>query len=131
MSQRFLDIDGVHPTGGTYSHVARAGDTLYIAGQVAKDRDNQIVGAGDIEAQCRQVFANLRTVLAECGATFSDVVKFTTILSDRSYVEPYRTVRNDTLTKPMPPNTLIIAGLVDPAFLVEVDAVAVLPARDG
>lgn len=49
MPREILDIQGVHPTGGSYSHAARAGGTVYIAGQVAKDRDNQIIGKGDID----------------------------------------------------------------------------------
>src|SRR5262245_22586498 len=60
-----------------YSHVveARGGRTLYIAGQISLDKDANLVGRGDFRAQVKQVFENLKSRLAEGGATFKDVVK--------------------------------------------------------
>jgi enamine deaminase RidA (YjgF/YER057c/UK114 family) len=126
MSREILDIRGVHPSGTGYSHAARAGRTVYIAGQVSRDIEGRVVGKGDIEAQCRQVFANLRQVLAEAGGTFDDVVQFGTIVTDPAYVAPFRAIRAEFLPQPAPPNTLWIAGLVDPDLLVEVTAIAVI-----
>ena len=130
MSREILDVSSVHPTGGTYSHVVRSGDTLYLSGQVAKAPDGSVIGAGDAEAQCRQVFANLRAILAESGSSLDEVIKFTTYLTDAAYVEAYRSVRNDLLAKPMPANTLVIvAGLASPDLLVEIEAIAAVSAR--
>ena len=120
------DIPGVHPTGGGYAHAARAGDTVYIAGQVARAEDGSIVGRGDVEAQIRQVFRYLDQVLAAAGGSFADVVQFGTIVTDRAYVEPFRRLRLELLPAPLPPNTLWVAGLVDPDLLVEVTAIAVI-----
>lgn len=126
MSKQILDITSVHPTGGTYSHVVRAGDTLYVSGQVAKDRDNQFVGVGDVEAQCRQVFANLATVLEEAGSSLEHIVKLTIYLSDSAFIDTFRAVRNETLARPMPASTLVIvSGLAAPELLVEIEAIAV------
>lgn len=126
MSHQILDIESVHPTRG-YSHVARAGNTLFIAGQIAKDVDDNLVGPADIQAQAHQVYANLRSVLEEAGARFDDIVKMTTYLTHANYVEPWRSVRNEYFRDPMPPNTLvIIESLVSPEFLIEVEAIAVV-----
>ncbi len=55
---------------------------LFIAGQVALAPDGSLVGEGDFDAQCRQVFENLKTVLAQAGATFEHVVKVTVYMTD-------------------------------------------------
>lgn len=58
-----------------YAHVVKAGTTVYVAGQVARNKDGQIVGEGDFATQAEQVFENLKTCLAAAGASFNDVVK--------------------------------------------------------
>ena len=132
MSREILDATSVHPTGGTYSHVVRSGDTLYLSGQVAKAPDGAIVGIDDPVAQCRQVFANLGALLEESGSSLDDVIKFTTYLTDAAYIEAYRSVRNDLLAKPMPANTLVIvAGLASSELLVEIEAIAAVRAGSG
>lgn len=126
MAHDILDIKTVHPTKG-YSHAARAGKLLFIAGQVAKDRDDKLVGLGDVGAQARQIYRNLAAVLGEAGGGLSNIVKMTTYLTHPGYVEAYRTARNEFFTDPMPPNTLVICeSLAAPEFLMEVDAIAVL-----
>lgn len=126
MAHEILQIRSVHPTQG-YSHCARAGDTLYVAGQVALDAQGHLVGRGDFEAQAHQVFRNLQAVLEEAGASLGHIVKTTTLLTHPGNVEAYRTVRNSHLAEPMPPNTLlIIDSLANKDFLIEIEAVAAL-----
>ncbi len=69
---------------GQYSQITRvkAAETLYIAGQVAADANGTIIGDGDFDAQCTQIFANIEAALAACGAGWKDVVQFTTYLVD-------------------------------------------------
>jgi reactive intermediate/imine deaminase len=111
-----------------YSHVAKAGDTVYIAGQIALDADGNLVGKGDAEAQTHQVYANLQAILEELGGSLEDIVKLTTYLTDRSHLETFRRVRNRFFEDPFPPNTLLfISGLAQPDYLVEIEAVAFLP----
>lgn len=120
---------------GAYSHSVRVspGKLLYVAGQVAVDRDGNAVGAGDVKAQTRQVFQNLAGVLIGSGASFSNVVEFTTYLVGRESVQPFVEARTDIFptifpNRDYPPNTLlIISGLVREEFLVEIKAVAALP----
>jgi enamine deaminase RidA (YjgF/YER057c/UK114 family) len=117
----------VSPTG--YTHVVVAADrrTVYIAGQVAFDSTGKVVGDADFSAQAEQVFSNLRRALASVGATFSDVVKMTTLITDVKNVPALRDIRTRYLDPSQPPaNTLIVAQLVRPELLLEIEAVAVL-----
>lgn len=120
---------------GAYSHsvMVTPGRLLFIAGQVAVDRDGNPVGVGDVQAQTRQVFDNLSNILSGAGASFSNVVEFTTYLVGRESVQPFVEARTEIFPtiypdKDYPPNTLlIISGLVREEFLVEIKAVAALP----
>jgi reactive intermediate/imine deaminase len=126
MAHDILKLKSVHPTKG-YSHAARAGNTLYIAGQVSQDVDGKLVGEGDLEAQVRQVFENLKNIVEEAGGTLQNIVKKTTFLTHYSYIETYRKVRSEYFSEPCPPNTLlIIESLALPDYMIEVEAIAVL-----
>jgi len=126
MAHEILKLKSVHPTKG-YSHAAKAGNTLYIAGQVAQDVDGNLVGKGDFETQVRQVYENLTSIMKEAGGTLQNIVKKTTFLTHYSHIETYRRVRNEYFPEPCPPNTLlIIDSLALPEYMIEVEAVAVL-----
>jgi len=126
MAHEILKLKSVHPTKG-YSHVAKAGNTLYIAGQVAQDVDGNLVGKGDFETQVRQVCENLKSIMEEAGGTLQNIVKKTTFLTHYSTIETYRRIRNEYFPEPCPPNTLlIIDSLALPEYMIEVEAVAVL-----
>lgn len=128
MTHEILQLRSVHETKDRgYSHVAKAGNTLYIAGQVARDLQGRLVGKGDFDAQARQVYTNLKNVLQEAGGGLKNIVKTTTILTHYSHVENYRKIRNEFFGEIMPPNTLmIIESLASPDFMIEVEAIAVL-----
>ena len=128
MAHEILQLNTVHETKDRgYSHAAMAGKTLYIAGQVARDVRGNLVGRGDIEAQVRQVYTNLRNILKEAGGDFRNLVKTTTILTHYGYVETYRKVRQEVFGDITPPNTLmIIESLASPEFMIEVEGIAVL-----
>ncbi len=126
MAHEILTLKSVHPTVG-YSHASKAGNTLYIAGQVAQDVDGNLVGRGDFEAQVRQVYENLKNIVQEAGGTLQNIVKMSTFLTHYNYIETYRSVRNQYFPEPCPPNTLlIIESLALPDYMIEVEAVAVL-----
>lgn len=129
MTREIIHPSSVHSTAGVgYSHVARAGDTVYIAGQIALDPSGNLVGKGDIEAQTHQVYANLQAILEELGGSLEDIVKLTTYLTDRGHLDAFRRVRNRFFTDAFPPNTLLfVSGLAHPDYLVEIEAVAYLP----
>ncbi len=126
MVHQILKLKSVHPTVG-YSHAAKAGNMLYIAGQVAQDVDGNVVGKGDFKAQVRQVYKNLKNIMEEAGGSLQNIVKMTTFLTHYNYIETYRSVRNEYFSEPFPPNTLlIIESLALPDYMIEVEAVAVL-----
>jgi 2-iminobutanoate/2-iminopropanoate deaminase len=128
MAHEILQLKSVHETKDRgYSHVAKAGKTLYIAGQVARDIEGNLVGKGDFEAQTRQVYTNLKNILKEAGGDLKNIVKMTTILTHYGYLESRRKVHNEFFGEIMPPNTLmIIQSLASPDYMIEVEAIAVL-----
>ena len=123
-----------HPLGA-YSQAMEIepGRLLYIAGQVGLDANGNLPGTGDAAAQTRQAFENLGLVLTGCGASFSNVVEFTTYLVGRESIQPFIDVRSRLFPGlfpdgQYPPNTLLlVAGLVREELLVEIKAVAALP----
>ncbi len=133
--RRVVNTDRAPQPLGAYSQAIRvkAGELLYIAGQVGVDRDGNLPGDGGLAAQTRQVYENLGGILESVGASFSDVVEFTTYVVGRESVQPFMTARADIFPSlypdgDYPPNTLlVIEGLVREEFLVEIKAVAALP----
>jgi reactive intermediate/imine deaminase len=120
--------DGMPPVNG-YSHAVRfSGELVAVSGQVPMDGAGQVVGAGDIEAQVRQVFVNLATALAAAGSGLDRVVKLTVYLTDLKDLPVFRTVRDEFIgAYPAPASSLVqVSGLVHPAFQVEIDALAVV-----
>jgi 2-iminobutanoate/2-iminopropanoate deaminase len=109
------------------------GRMILISGQVAFDKDGNVVGKGDVRAQTAQVFENLKLALDGVGATFNDVVKLDSYLVEMpSNLPAYREVRAQYLAKNeyQPASTTIgVSALVHPDLLLEVEAVAVLPEK--
>lgn len=128
MAREIIQPKSVHSTAGVgYSHVARAGNTVYIAGQIALDANGNLVGKGDAEAQTHQAYANLQAILNELGGSLDDIVKMTSYLTDPSQLEAFRRARSRFLSDPSPPNTLLfVSALAHPDYLVEIEAIAVL-----
>jgi enamine deaminase RidA (YjgF/YER057c/UK114 family) len=111
-----------------YSQVARAGQTLYISGQIGLDRHGELVGEGDARAQARQAWQNLIDILAHYDATPRQLVKTTTYITHWAYRPLVGEARDEVFPEPpYPPSTLVVVqGLAEPRFLVEIEAIAVL-----
>jgi 2-iminobutanoate/2-iminopropanoate deaminase len=100
---------------------------VFISGQGSLSSEGQVVGDGDFEAQARQTFDNLRTVLEQAGATFADVVKIGVYLTDISRLADFERIKADYITGPQPASTAIgVASLAIPSMMIEVEAIAVL-----
>ena len=109
------------------SQAVQVGDTVYVSGQGPLDPQGNLVGEGDMAAQSRQVFANIRAVLAEAGATMDDVVKITSFITDTGRYAEYSAARAQAFPNHVPASsTVTVADLVLPGMLVEVEAIAVL-----
>ena len=127
-----INPDGLGKPLGPYSHVTRvkASEFLFIAGQTGVGPDG--VTPTDFDAQCVQVFANLGAALASQGASFANVVEFTTYLVHSQDIPKFMQYRTREFPRlfgggAYPPNTLLIIDrLVREEFLVEVSAVAAL-----
>ena len=120
---------GMSQPSAPYSLALRvqAKEMLYIAGQVPTDGDGNLVGAGDIEAQTRQVFGNIQALLEAAGASFRNVVFLNMYVTDMRFRETVTKVRNEVLEPPFPAATMVqIGSLASEDWLVEVDAVAAL-----
>jgi len=129
VTANFINPEAMHrPTG--YIHVVEvtAGRPVYIAGQVALDPSGAIVGPGDIRAQARQVFDNLRAALQAVGAGFEQVVKLTYYLMDATQLPVVREVRDQYVSTQQPPasTAVEVRRLVQEDLLIEVEAVAVI-----
>ncbi|GHO48040.1 RidA family protein [Ktedonospora formicarum] len=105
--------------------------TIYIGGQDAVDADGNIVGKGDLAAQTRQVLKNLRLVLDAAGARPEHIIKWNIYLvQGQSFQAGYEAFQEFWGRQPNPPiiTGMFVAGLAHPDFLVEIDAIAVVPA---
>lgn len=127
MSHAPIEPEGIYRPA-TYAHAMRAGDTLYVAGQVARDAAGTLVGPNDAAAQAQQVYANLAAVLAAAGARPEHVAKVTTYLVDPADGATATAARLAFFGDHRPPHTgLVVAALGGPEVRLEVEVVAVLP----
>ncbi len=125
-----MPLERIQPAGlhrpANFAQVIRAGNTVYISGQTATDERGEVVGH-DITTQATRVFDNLKACLASVGATFADVAKITVLITDARYREAVTEVRRGYVGDTLPTSTLmVVAGLADPRYLVEIEAIAVV-----
>jgi 2-iminobutanoate/2-iminopropanoate deaminase len=122
----------IRMSGGqpSYSHVVTVSGTgklVYTAGQLARDIDGNCVGKGDMRAQMEQVFVNLDRCLKAAGATWADVVKTNTFVTDFDEFQKCGDVRMRYLGVATPTSTTVgVTRLASPDFMVEIEAVAVV-----
>ena len=110
-----------------YTDAVRADNLLFLSGCVPVDGDGRLV-PGDVVAQARQVFANLRAVLEAAGAGFGDIVKVTVFLTDVDDRQAVNTVREEVFGDARPASTLVeVSALAVPGALLEIEAVAAIP----
>ena len=124
---------GLAKPPATYTQIAHAKtqEVVFIAGQVPTDASGALVGKGNFEAQCTQVFANIHTALRAVGADWQNVVQFTSFLVRAEDAAPFRTYRSREFPKMFPggapPNTLLIINrLADPDYFLEIQTIAAL-----
>ncbi len=131
---KIYNVDALGKPLGQYSHVTRvkASETLYIAGMLAADKDGNVVGKDDFDAQCTQVFRNIEAALKSADAGWANVAEFTTYLVHSQDIPKFMAFRLREFPKMFPngvypPNTLLmIDRLVGEPYLVEVQTVAAL-----
>jgi 2-iminobutanoate/2-iminopropanoate deaminase len=128
-------VDSFNPPGvwapfGAFAMAAiqGSGQVVHLKGQVALDRDGQIVGEGDMRAQTRKVLENIRTVLGSVGGGMGDIISLTHYVIDIKRFMETGDVRREFFSEPYPVTTTVqVAALYNPELLVEITAVAEIP----
>ncbi|WP_029548974.1 RidA family protein [Rhizorhabdus wittichii] len=119
---------GVHAPAGQYSHVATVAagsELIYFAGQVGARADGELEHG--FEAQVRRTFENLFALLEAKGLSPANLVRLNYYLTAVDQAGELRRIRRDYLPGPAPATTALVVQLLDPAWLFEMDAVAVRP----
>ena len=115
---------------GIFSNAAMAGPgrLYFISGQVAVDVNGNVVGRGDIRVQTRQVLENITAALAAVGGTMDDVACVNVFVVNLEHLAAIHEVRAEYWQRDYPASTLVqVAGLVHPDYLIEINAVAIIP----
>lgn len=129
-----LSPDGLHKNHA-YSQVAVVEGnirTIYIGGQNAVDKDGKLVGKGDIEAQAKQVLHNLQTAVQAGGGSFEHIIKWNVYIVQGQSTEKALSVFQGAMSKMKAPpliTGIFVASLANPDFLLEMDAIAIVPLR--
>jgi len=127
-------IQRISPPGapaprGPYSPAVRAGDCIYVSGQVPVDPISGQVVSGDVQKETRQVLTNIKNILEGCGASLSDVVRCGVYLTDANDFKPMNDVYAEFFGDAKPARTtIIVAALPLKDAKVEIDAIAYKPA---
>jgi enamine deaminase RidA (YjgF/YER057c/UK114 family) len=126
-----IQIERMNPPGTTqptaYTQLVRAGKILYFAGQTAVNEKGELIGKGDMRAQVRQVYENLKSLLASQGATFDHLVKITIYTLSIDEFRKAGDIREEYTGGRAPASTLLqIDRLASPDYLVEIEGIAVL-----
>jgi len=126
-------IERIFPPGapqprGPYSPAVRAGDTIYVAGQIPIDPVSGQVVLGDVGSETRQVLTNIRNILSGCGATLADVVRCGVYLTNADDFKAMNEVYAEFFGEAKPARTtIIVAALPLKDAKVEIDAIAYKP----
>lgn len=128
MNRQEYRVEGLAEPISHFTDAVRAGDLLFVSGVVAVDGDGNLVGGDDAVAQARQVFENLRTVLAAAGCGFQDVAKITIFLTDVDDRARLNPLRQEAFGSARPASTLVeVPRLAVPGARVEIEAIALIP----
>ena len=121
-----VQVDATSDTGGLYSQAVKSNGLLFISGQVALDKNGNLVGR-DIATQTDQVMRNIKATLEAVSCTFDDVIKIAIFLVNLDDRPKFHEVRKRYFTGEQPASTLLVVkSLANKDYLVEVEAVAEL-----
>jgi 2-iminobutanoate/2-iminopropanoate deaminase len=120
-------VEGLAEPLSHYTDAVRYGDLLFVSGVAPLDEKSRLVGNGDVVAQARQVFVNLKKVLGAAGTSFDKVLKVTVYLTDVADRTKINPVRQEFFGSARPASTLIgVNELAIPGMKVEIEAVVAL-----
>jgi reactive intermediate/imine deaminase len=126
MSKQIISTPDAPAAIGVYSQAVRVGNTIWVSGQIPLDPKTQELVKGDVEAQVRQVFENLKAIVAAAGASFDDVVKATVFLVDLSHFALVNKVMAEYFREPYPARAAVGVAALPRGAQVEVECIAAL-----
>ncbi|MBB4040979.1 2-iminobutanoate/2-iminopropanoate deaminase [Microvirga flocculans] len=124
MTRFSIHTPNAAPPAGPYSQAIRAGDLVFVSGQLPLDPEGFLVGAGDIRAQTRQVFANIEAILRAAGSSLDRVVKTTVFLTNLDDFAGMNDVYASVFKQPYPARSTVETGRLPGGMLLEVECVA-------
>ena len=122
MTKQPIQTDDAPQAIGTYSQAVRAGDTVYLSGQIGLDPANMQLVEG-FEAQAHRVLANLKAVARAAGASIEDAVKITVFLTDLANFAVLNDIMSQHFTKPYPARSAVGVSQLPRGALVEIEAI--------
>ena len=108
---------------GTYSQAVRAGDTVYISGQIPLDPASGTLISGDIEAEIRRVFENLKAIAEAAGGTLAHVVKLSVFLTDMTHFPKVNEVMATYFARPYPARAAVGVAALPRGARVEIECI--------
>jgi reactive intermediate/imine deaminase len=126
MSKQIISTPHAPAAIGTYSQAVRVGNTIWVSGQIPLDPTTKELVKGDVEAQVRQVFENLKAIVTAAGAGFDDVVKATVFLIDLSHFALVNKIMAEYFREPYPARAAVGVAALPRGALVEVECIVAL-----
>ena len=126
MNKQIISTADAPAAIGTYSQAVRVGNTIWVSGQIPLDPATKELVKGDIEAQTRRVFENLKAIVAAAGASFDDVVKATVFLTDLSHFALVNKVMAEYFREPYPARAALGVASLPRGAQVEVECIVAL-----
>jgi len=126
MSKQIISTPAAPAAIGIYSQAVRVGNTIWVSGQIPLDPKTKELVEGGIEAQVRQVFENLKAIVAAAGAGFDDVVKATVYLTDLGHFALVNKVMAEYFREPYPARAAIGVAALPRGAQVEVECIVAL-----
>ena len=126
MSKQIISTPNAPAAIGTYSQAVRVGNTIWVSGQIPLDPATKELVKGDMEAQVRQVFENLKAIVAAAGASFDDVVKATVFLIDLSHFGLVNKVMAEYFREPYPARAAVGVAALPRGAQIEVECIVAL-----
>lgn len=123
MIKKAIHTDKAPAAIGTYSQAVRAGDLVFLSGQIPLHPETMEVVAGDFEARARQVFENMQAVAAAAGGNLSDVVKLTIFLTDLNNFATVNSVMENFFAQPYPARATVGVASLPKGVDIEADAI--------
>jgi reactive intermediate/imine deaminase len=126
MSKQIVSTSAAPAAIGPYSQAVRAGNTLWLSGQIPLDPVTKELVQGDIETQARRVFDNIKAVVAAAGANLDAVVKTTIFLTDLSHFALVNKVMAEYFREPYPARSTVGVAALPRGAQVEVECIVAL-----